>query len=90
MHKWSAYLKEDVVPSSPERDYMKEKWPDAAEHDAFYLFVEVHPDAVDPIDVEELSVEDINALINTHVDGRAIHMSKGKAKELYKYLNPEV
>ena len=91
--KWAAYLKNPSI-VSPERDYLLTIHPTPAEYSTFYLFVETHPNPIDPIDATqtidgepEYTIDQLISLISTHTGPNAVHVSIGQSQEIYKLLH---
>ena len=88
---WSAYLKTGV---SQEREDLLTRFPTPAEYSTFYLFVETHPNPIDPIDCTktidgepEYTIDQLISLISTHTGPSAVHVSIGQATEIYNLLH---
>ena len=91
---WAAYLK---TGTSPEREDLLTRFPTPAEYSTFYLFVETHPNPIDPIDCTktidgepEYTIDQLISLISTHTGPSAVHVSIGQATEIYNLLMPDL
>lgn len=85
---WSVYK---IEGESPERDYMRNKWPQSSAFESgggMYLFVETHSTPVDAVDATKLTTEQLIALINTHTGPNAVHVTKSQASTVHAILAP--
>ena len=85
---WSAYK---TTGESPERDYLRAKWPLSSEFDSgggMYLFVETHPSPASPVDATELTTDELLLLVGTHTGPNAVHVTKSQASTVHAILAP--
>lgn len=90
---WSIYLKPKVLVEGTEVYAMLQEFKHAANHDSSnYIFVDTHPEAVNPVLVSEFEYETTDELVQLLVKelfatdrSRAIHLSKNEASTLHKH-----